>query len=71
MKAAFANIEEHLIPTLETVSDPEVPVLTVLDLGVIREAVEKKWIGQYKAHSNLFWMSSHGRYWRRLRSRIR
>jgi ring-1,2-phenylacetyl-CoA epoxidase subunit PaaD len=41
MKAAFANIEKHLIPTLETVSDPEVPVLTVLDLGVIREAVEK------------------------------
>lgn len=34
------NIDEHLIPTLEKVSDPEIPVLTVLDLGVIREALE-------------------------------
>ena len=34
------NIDTHLIPTLQTVSDPEIPVLTVLDLGVIREAVE-------------------------------
>ena len=36
-----ANIDTHLIPTLEQVSDPEIPVLTVLDLGVIREAVER------------------------------
>lgn len=35
-----ANIQEHLIPILETVSDPEIPVLSVLDLGVIREASE-------------------------------
>ena len=35
------NIDEKLSPTLETVSDPEIPVLTVLDLGVIREASEK------------------------------
>ncbi|MFC7356553.1 1,2-phenylacetyl-CoA epoxidase subunit PaaD [Jejudonia soesokkakensis] len=35
-----ANIDTHLIPILEQVSDPEIPVLTVLDLGVIREAVE-------------------------------
>ena len=35
------NIEEHLIPVLESVPDPEIPVLTVLDLGVIREAVER------------------------------
>jgi len=33
-------IEEHLIQILETVPDPEIPVLTVLDLGVIRKAVE-------------------------------
>ena len=37
----IARIDEHLIPILEEVSDPEIPVLTVLDLGVIREAVEK------------------------------
>lgn len=37
----IARIEDHLVPILETVSDPEIPVLTVLDLGVIREATEK------------------------------
>lgn len=42
MTTSFApNIQEHLIETLNTVSDPEIPVLSVLDLGVIREAVEK------------------------------
>lgn len=35
------NIEPQLISILEEVSDPEIPVLSVLDLGVIREAVEK------------------------------
>jgi ring-1,2-phenylacetyl-CoA epoxidase subunit PaaD len=35
-----AKIDKHLISILEQVSDPEIPVLTVLDLGVIREAVE-------------------------------
>lgn len=35
------HIEEHLYPILETVPDPEIPVLSLLDLGVIREAVEK------------------------------
>lgn len=35
------NIDSHLIPILEKVSDPEIPVLTVLDLGVIRKAIEK------------------------------
>jgi len=34
------NIESHLIPILKKVSDPEIPVLTVLDLGVVREAIE-------------------------------
>lgn len=35
------NIQRDLIPILETVSDPEIPVLSVLDLGVIREAIEE------------------------------
>lgn len=43
-----AHIEPHLIPILETVPDPEIPVLTVLDLGVIREAVEVDGIVQIK-----------------------
>jgi ring-1,2-phenylacetyl-CoA epoxidase subunit PaaD len=34
------HIQPDLIPILESVSDPEIPVLSVLDLGVIREAVE-------------------------------
>lgn len=33
------NIDAELIPILEEVADPEIPVLTVLDLGVIRESV--------------------------------
>lgn len=41
MLLSLPNIEKHLIPILESVPDPEIPVLTVLDLGVIREAVEK------------------------------
>jgi len=40
MITSQVHIEAHLIPILEKVSDPEIPVLTVLDLGVIREAVE-------------------------------
>ena len=36
------HIEESLIPILETVSDPEIPVLTILDMGVVREAIENK-----------------------------
>ena len=35
------NIDAALIPILKKVADPEIPVLTVLDMGVIREAVEK------------------------------
>lgn len=35
------NIDVSLIPILESVSDPEIPVLTVLDMGVIREAVQE------------------------------
>jgi ring-1,2-phenylacetyl-CoA epoxidase subunit PaaD len=42
------HIEKHLRRTLETVSDPEIPVLTVLDLGVIREAVEKNGVVNIK-----------------------
>lgn len=41
MTLTETNIDKHLIPVLNTVSDPEIPVLTVLDLGVIREAVEE------------------------------
>lgn len=35
---AHQNIEPELISILQKVSDPEIPVLTVLDLGVVREA---------------------------------
>lgn len=33
------DIDPKLIPILEQVSDPEIPVLTVLDMGVVRSAV--------------------------------
>ncbi len=42
------KIQQNLIPILKTVSDPEIPVLTVLDLGVIREANEENGIVHIK-----------------------
>ena len=42
------NIQKHLIPILETVPDPEIPVISVLDLGVIREAIEVDGVIQIK-----------------------
>jgi len=42
------NIDNALLPILEQVSDPEIPVLTVLDLGVIREAIEVNGVVQIK-----------------------
>lgn len=35
------NIQEHLIKILESVSDPEIPVLSIMDMGVVREAIEQ------------------------------
>lgn len=33
------NIDKELLPILEQVFDPEIPVLSVLDLGVVRSAI--------------------------------
>lgn len=33
------NIDEKLLPILEKVSDPEIPVLSIMDMGVVRSAV--------------------------------
>lgn len=33
------HIDEELIPILEKVSDPEIPVLSILEMGVVRRAV--------------------------------
>jgi len=38
------HIKESLISVLEKVSDPEIPVLTILDMGVVREASEENGI---------------------------
>lgn len=35
----YADIDTELIPILDQVSDPEIPVLTILDMGVVRSAV--------------------------------
>ncbi|NOY47401.1 MAG: DUF59 domain-containing protein, partial [Chlorobi bacterium] len=32
------HIDKNLIPILNQVSDPEIPVLTILDMGVVRSA---------------------------------
>lgn len=42
------NIDPKLIPVLDQVTDPEIPVLTVLDMGVIREAVEEEGVVKIK-----------------------
>ena len=41
MSSTEPRIDAQLIPILEQVSDPEIPVLTVLDMGVIREAQQR------------------------------
>ena len=33
------NIDEKLVSILEKVSDPEIPVLSIMDMGVVRSAV--------------------------------
>lgn len=42
------HIKESLISVLEKVSDPEIPVLTILDMGVVREASEENGIVNIK-----------------------
>ncbi|WP_040248253.1 1,2-phenylacetyl-CoA epoxidase subunit PaaD [Psychroserpens mesophilus] len=41
MTTTEQNIDEILIPILEQVSDPEIPVLSIMDMGVVRSAVIK------------------------------
>ena len=38
MIATKQHIDEVLIPILEEVSDPEIPVLSIMDMGVVRTA---------------------------------
>ena len=42
------NIQPHLISILEGVSDPEIPVLSIMDMGVVREAIEQDGRGRVK-----------------------
>jgi ring-1,2-phenylacetyl-CoA epoxidase subunit PaaD len=39
MTTTEQNIEAILIPILEKVSDPEIPVLSIMDMGVVRSAI--------------------------------
>ena len=39
MTTTDQHIDEVLIPILESVSDPEIPVLSIMDMGVVRSAV--------------------------------
>lgn len=48
VKTTSVHIETHLLKTLASVPDPEIPVLSLLDLGVIREAVEKEGVVHVK-----------------------
>ena len=42
MTTTEQNIDDILIPILEQVSDPEIPVLSIMDMGVVRSAVITK-----------------------------
>ncbi|WP_053992073.1 1,2-phenylacetyl-CoA epoxidase subunit PaaD [Mangrovimonas sp. TPBH4] len=39
MTTTAQHIDEILIPILEQVSDPEIPVLSIMDMGVVRSAI--------------------------------
>ncbi|HLT32437.1 MAG TPA: 1,2-phenylacetyl-CoA epoxidase subunit PaaD [Aquaticitalea sp.] len=39
MTEAEQHIDQILIPILEKVSDPEIPVLSIMDMGVVRSAI--------------------------------
>jgi len=39
MTAVEQHIDNILVPILERVSDPEIPVLSIMDMGVVRSAV--------------------------------
>lgn len=39
MTTTEQNIDQILMPILEQVSDPEIPVLSIMDMGVVRSAV--------------------------------
>jgi len=39
MTATKQHIDQKLFPILEQVSDPEIPVLSIMDMGVVRSAV--------------------------------
>ncbi|RZN84335.1 MAG: phenylacetate-CoA oxygenase subunit PaaJ [Winogradskyella sp.] len=39
MTTTEQNIDTILLPILEQVSDPEIPVLSIMDMGVVRSAV--------------------------------
>ena len=36
-----ADIDTELLPILDQVSDPEIPVLSIMDMGVVRSAIIK------------------------------
>ena len=48
MNALTLNIDKRLMHALNKVSDPEIPVLTVLDMGVIRSAIIEEGIAIIK-----------------------
>ena len=44
MTEQLANIDQKLFEILETVSDPEIPVLSIMEMGVVRSAELKNGI---------------------------
>ena len=42
------NIEPQFLEILTSVSDPEIPVLSIMDMGVVREAIEEDGVVKVK-----------------------
>mgnify|MGYP003630984953 CR=1 FL=1 len=42
------NIEPQFLEILRSVSDPEIPVLSIMDMGVVREAIEEDGVVKVK-----------------------
>ncbi|MGM5468671.1 1,2-phenylacetyl-CoA epoxidase subunit PaaD [Flavobacteriaceae bacterium LMO-SS05] len=48
MTVTEQHIDERLVKILEKVSDPEIPVLSIMDMGVVRSAVIEDGIAKVK-----------------------
>ncbi len=54
LRVAASSRREHAWAVLATVLDPEVPVVSVVDLGIVRDVVEERRRARRRRHADLF-----------------